>query len=103
MAMVRVLGSDIKFSTEYLAQRAAALRDRPIDYSDIPKVTHKQFVEMRLAAIEKRKKQMFSLRLQIGAIEWWRSLGEGYTGIMSRLLEEAPRHPEWIKECLEER
>ena len=99
MAMVKVKGRK-PLSEESLA-RLAALKDRPIDYSDIPKLTHEEVVEMRLAAIEKRRKQMFSLRLQISTIKWWQSLGEGYTGIMAKLLEEAMRHPEWIKECLE--
>ena len=98
MAMVRVKGR-IPLSEESLA-RLAALKDRPIDHSDIPQITHEEFVKMRLAAIEKRKKQMFSLRLQTTTIKWWQSLGEGYTGIMVKLLDEAQKHPEWLEECL---
>ena len=101
MAMVRVKYSSCPQLTEESLARLAALKDRPVDHSDIPLITHEEFVEMRLAAIEKRKKQMFSLRLQNSTIKWWQSLGEGYTGIMVRLLDEAQRHPEWIKECLE--
>ncbi|MCL2720781.1 MAG: BrnA antitoxin family protein [Treponema sp.] len=80
--------------------RMAALKDRPIDYSDIPESTPEELEEMRLMAIEKRKKQMFSLRLKTTTIDWWKSLGDGYTGIMARLLDEARKHPEWIKKCL---
>jgi hypothetical protein len=51
-------------------------------------------------AMEMRKKQMFSLRLQTSTIKWWKQhVGDGYTGVMSRLLEKATKHPEWIKDC----
>jgi len=80
--------------------RLNALNDRPIDYSDIPRSTPEELRAGRLLAIEMRKKQMFSLRLKKTTIEWWKSLGEGYTSIMARLLDEATRHPEWVKKCL---
>jgi uncharacterized protein (DUF4415 family) len=100
MAIVRVTASDTDQLSEESLARLAALKDRPIDYSDIPNHTPEQLVKMRQAAIEYRKKQMFSLRLQKGTLKWWKSLGEGYTTIMSRLLEEARHHPEWIQKCL---
>ena len=82
-------------------ERLAALKDRPIDFSDIPELTSKEVAEIRRQREKDRKKQMFSLRLQNGTIKWWqRTIGEGYTAVMSRLLDEATRHPEWIKECL---
>ena len=98
-----ILTDDYQPSEESLL-RMAALKDRPINYSDIPEHTHEEMEQMRLWAIEKRekqrKKQMFSLRLQESTIKWWKSLGYGYTGIMARLLEEAKNHPDWIKMCL---
>jgi len=88
----------------------AALKDRPIDYSDIPEVSDEEWERGVLRGIQIRakqrekllKKQMFSLRLQKGTIDWWKSLGSGYTGIMARLLDNAKKHPEWIEECLQE-
>ena len=90
--------------------RMAALKDRPIDYSDIPKRTREELQRGRLLAIQKRaeqreklmKKQMFSLRLQKGTIDWWKSLGSGYTGLMARLLDKTKEHPEWLEECLQD-
>ena len=90
--------------------RMAALKDRPIDYSDIPEDSDEEWERGVLRGIQIRakqreklmKKQMFSLRLQKGTIEWWKSLGNGYTGIMARLLDKATKHPEWIEECLQE-
>jgi uncharacterized protein (DUF4415 family) len=87
------------FSEESIA-RLNALDNRPIDTSDIPEHSIEEMREMRRLAIEMRKKQMFSLRLKKSTIEWWKSLGHGYTGVMAKLLEEASKHPEWIKKCL---
>jgi len=94
------LNTDDPISEETLLE-LAALKDRPIDYSDIPKITHEEFEKGRQIAAEMRKKQMFSLRLQTSAIDWWKqNVGTGYTGVMARLLEKATKHAEWIKECL---
>jgi uncharacterized protein (DUF4415 family) len=100
MAMIQVTATEKdQLSAESLAQ-LIALQNRPVDTSDIPESTVKELREIRRQAREKRKKRMFSLRIETGAIEWWQSMGEGYTGIMARLLEEAARRPEWIKQCL---
>ena len=104
MGMVqRIIDFDNYQLSEESIARLNALDDRPIDYSDIPAQTIEEIREGRRLAIEmrkKEKKQMFSLRLQTSTIEWWKSLGEGYTGIMARFLDEAKKHPEWVKMCL---
>ena len=101
MGIVRVTATENDQLSEESLARLAALKDRPIDYSDIPKYTREELKRMRLMAIEIRKKQMFSLRLQCSTISWWKqTVGEGYTGVMARLLDKATKHPEWIKECL---
>jgi uncharacterized protein (DUF4415 family) len=101
MGTVRFTLTDDYQPSEESLKRLAALEDRPIDYSDDPHQTMEELEEMRLLAIEKRKKKrMFSLRLQSSTITWWKSLGNGYTSIMARLLDEAKNHPEWVKMCL---
>ena len=87
------------FSEESIA-RMNALDDHPIDYSDIPKQTIEEMREGHRIALEIRKKQMFSLRLQKSTIDWWKSLGDGYTSVMARFLDKAKEHPEWVKTCL---
>ena len=92
-----------QFSEESLA-RLAALEDRPIDYSDIPELTDQEVADIKRQIDEGKNKRMFSLRLQKPTIEWWRdNIGAGYTTAMGRLLDEARRHPEWIKESLKSR
>jgi hypothetical protein len=100
MGMVQfTLTEDTKLSEESL-KRLSALKDRPIDLSDIPELTSEEITEIRRQR-EEGKKQMFSLRLQNRTIKWWQTtIGEGYTTVMARLLEEARKHPEWIKKCL---
>jgi hypothetical protein len=79
----------------------AALKDRPIDFSDIPELTGEQLADIKRQLDEGKNRQMFSLRLQKRTIEWWRdTIGAGYTTAMGRLLDEARKHPEWIKESL---
>ena len=101
MGMVQfTLTENTQLTEESLAE-LAALKDRPIDYSDIPDYSVEELRLMRRMAIEKRKKQMFSLRLQESTIDWWKqNIGEGYTSMMARLLDEATKNPEWIQKCL---
>jgi uncharacterized protein (DUF4415 family) len=98
--MVRRIANEGDSLSEESASRLATLEGRPIDTSDIPEASPEELKEMARILRGKRKKQMFSLRLANETIVWWRRLGEGYTGVMARLLEEAKNHPEWIKLCL---
>jgi hypothetical protein len=101
MATVRVSTFGPEPLTKERIAELIALENRPVDTSDIPESTPEELAEIRRQVMEKRKKQMFSLRLQNSTILWWkRVVGVGYTGVMARLLDEATRHPEWIKECL---
>ena len=95
-----VLDTDNYQLSEESIARLNALDDRPINYSDAPKQTIEEIREGRRLAIEMRKKEMFSLRLPKSTVDWWKAFGSGYTTIMARLLDEARRHPEWIKMCL---
>jgi len=90
--------------TEDSIARMAALKDRPIDYSDIPELTDEDLADLKRQLKEGKNKQMFSLRLKQPTIEWWKNcLGIGYTTAMGQLLDEARNHPEWIKESLKKR
>jgi len=101
MAIVRKsVNKNTKLSPAAQA-RLKALKDRPVDLSDIPDSTPEELALIREHIREKRpKRRMFSLRLAIDTIEWWKKMGAGYTGVMARLLDEARNHPEWIKTCL---
>jgi uncharacterized protein (DUF4415 family) len=100
MAIVRTKAAEDEELSEVSLARLAALKNRPVDTSNIPEANQQELREITRQIREKRKKRMFSLRLQTATIQWWKSLGDGYTGIMARLLEEATKHPEWISQCL---
>ena len=93
-----ILNPGDKPSRETIA-RIEALRGKDPDTSDIAEASQEELREIARLAREKRKKKMFSLRLTEDSIHWWQGLGEGYTGIMARLLEKAAHHPEWIRQC----
>jgi uncharacterized protein (DUF4415 family) len=105
MGMVRVISTGDEPITEESLARMAALKDRPIDYSDIPEMTDEQLAAVKRQIDEgRRNREMFSLRLYNGTVEWWReNIGAGYTTVMAQLLDEARKHPEWIKESLKSR
>ena len=85
-------------------ERLSALKDRPIDYSDIPEMSEDDVADIKRQLDEGKNKRMFSLRLGNSTIEWWRNtIGVGYTTAMGKLLDAARRHPEWIKESLKTR
>jgi uncharacterized protein (DUF4415 family) len=94
--------------TEPISEEDMALyeemKNSPIDYSDIPKYSREELRQMRRWAEERRKKKvrkMYSLRLESGTVKWWQSLGKGYTSIMAKFLDYAKKHPEWVKECID--
>ncbi|GHV84951.1 hypothetical protein AGMMS50230_05590 [Spirochaetia bacterium] len=94
-----VLDKHYVLSPESIA-RLKALENREVDTSDIPEATQDELQELKQQLMEKRKKQMFSLRLSNATVQWWQSLGAGYTSVMARFLDEARNHPEWVRGVL---
>ena len=79
--------------TKAQLKRLEALKDRPIVFDDdAPEYTMDELEEMRLAAIKKRaeqKKEVIAVRLSANTIAKAKSYGKGYTGFLSRLIENA--------------
>lgn len=66
-------------------------------------MTTEQLEELKNIAQQRReeaKKTLISLRLNNKTLEKARSLGKGYTGILSRLLDLAIEDPEMLKKCV---
>ena len=78
------------------------LKGRKIDLTDPdnPPLTAEELKQMAAQTRELRKKTMFSLRLSKASVMWWQRLGKGYTGLMTKYLEAAQQHPEWVKAAL---
>jgi uncharacterized protein (DUF4415 family) len=47
----------------------------------------------------KRKRETVSLRLPPDCLEWFRTMGKGYTGIMADVLEYAAKNPDIVKQA----
>lgn len=66
-------------------------------------MTEEQMEELKNIAQQRReeaKKTIISLRLNNKTLEKAKSLGKGYTGILSRLLDLAIEDPEMLKKCV---
>ena len=81
-----------------------ALNRRPIVFDeDSRELTDEELSEFkRVSDIrrEERRKQVVTLRLSPKALSKAKSLGKGYTSILSRLLEEALNDKDMIRRCL---
>lgn len=77
-----------------------ALADRPNEPdADCPELTEVQLSQFRRVAEQKReerRKQTVTLRLSPQALKKAKSLGKGYTSVLSRILENALDNPEII-------
>jgi uncharacterized protein (DUF4415 family) len=78
-----------------------AAEKRPITYTDdAPRLSEKELAEFKKINAENRKKIPCTLRISKKSLEWWKSLGEGYTAAMSRMLEDAQNHPDILKKII---
>ena len=80
------------------------LKTRPVTPDeDCPELTAeqlKQFARVSEKNREERRKQTITLRLSPQAIRTAKSLGKGYTSVLSRILENALTDSELIKHYL---
>lgn len=81
-----------------------ALKQKPVTPDkDCPELTAAQLAKFRKISEENRDercKQSVTLRLSPQALRQARSLGKGYTSVLSRILENALRDPEVIRKNL---
>lgn len=80
------------------------LASRPITPDeDCPELTMEQLAQFRrisAANREERCKQTVTLRLSPQALRRAKSLGKGYTSVLSRILESALENPDIVKQYL---
>jgi len=87
--------------TKAQIQEIWAAEKKPIFYTeDAPRLTDKELSEFKQINAESRKKVPCTLRLSKKSLEWWKSLGEGYTAAMARMLEDAQNHPEILRKII---
>ena len=80
------------------------LENKPIEFDeDSPQLSDAELAQFRRISDirnEERKKQTVSLRLSPQALRKAKSLGKGYTSVLSRILEAALNDNELIKRSL---
>ncbi len=80
------------------------LESAPIEYDeDCPELSEEELAQFRRISDlrnEDRRKQTVSLRLSPQAIKKAKSLGKGYTSVLSRMLETVLSNNEMIKKFL---
>lgn len=102
-----MIRKEIDFSkplTDEQKKMLEELKTRPVTPDeDCPEMTAeqlKQFARVSEKNREKRRKQTVTLRLSPQAIRTAKSLGKGYTSVLSRILETALTDAELMKQYL---
>lgn len=67
---------------------------------DCPEMTEEMLMQFKRMNKEERVKQTVSLRLSPSTLKKAKSLGKGYTSVLSRLLDLAINDEEMLKKCL---
>lgn len=70
---------------------------------EAPELTLEQYAEMAAIARKRRSqkvKPVIALRISPDTLEKAKATGKGYTGFLSRLLDNAINDPQLVKKCL---
>ncbi len=90
-------------TAEQLAEIEAASRKAPTPDEDTPELTLEQYAEMAAIARARRdkaRKPVLSLRISPSTLEKAKATGAGYTGFLSRLLDNAIDDPTLVQKSL---
>lgn len=90
--------------TEAQLERLRKTATEPIVFDeDMPAYTMEELEEMRLIAIKKRaeqRKEVVSIRLSPSTLKKVKAVGKGYTGFLSRLIENAINDKDMVSRSL---
>lgn len=90
--------------TEEMLQQVAEAAKRPIVFDeDCPELTDDQIAEIKMLMRQqksRRLKRVVSLRLSNESYEKAKKFGDGYTSVLSKILESALNNPKILEECL---
>ena len=89
-----------ELTEEEIRELEAAESKLPVYDEDSPKMTMEQLQEFKRMNRENRTKPTVSLRLSPSTLKKAKQYGKGYTGFLSRLLDEAINNEELVKKCI---
>ena len=90
----------LELTQEELLELEAAESKPVIFDEDSPEMTKEMLMQFKRMNKEERVKQTISIRLSPSTLNKAKSLGKGYTSVLSRLLDLAINDEEMLKKCL---
>lgn len=85
---------------EILEEDKAPARRRDAAQDAISPEEYARFAELASERKKHRKKEVVAIRISPETLALAKATGKGYTGFLSRLLDEAIRDPEMVRRCL---
>ena len=88
---------------EQIKEIEAAITKPIVPDEDAPELTLEQYAEMAAIARNRRNKQVkpvVALRISISTLEKAKATGKGYTGFLSRLLDNAIDDPQMVAKSM---
>lgn len=102
MAITKVYVASTDNPTKEEIEEIKAAAKLPISYDDdSPELTEEQYAAMAKEARKQRKtKPVIALRISLATLEKAKATGKGYTGFLSRLLDNAINDPDLVARSL---
>jgi len=102
-----IVSKEVDFSEPLTDEQVKMLDDletRRVEFDDdCRELTDEELAQFRRVADmrkEERRKQTVTIRLSSRALNKAKSLGKGYTSVLSRIIEEALDDNDFIRRCL---
>ena len=92
-----------KLTEEQIREIEAAMAKPVMPDEDAPELTLEQYAEMAAMARNRRSRQVkpvVALRVSVSTLEKAKATGKGYTGFLSRLLDNAINDPQLVAKSM---
>lgn len=103
MAITRTIIEPGQQPTEEQREEIRAAEHLPISFDDAPELTPEQYAEMAALARARRegqKKPVVAIRISPESLAKAKATGKGYTGFLSRLIDNAINDPDMVAKSL---
>lgn len=95
---INELNADL--TADELLELETAERLEPVFDNDSPAMTAEQLKQFKRVSRQSRIKPTISLRISPATLQKAKRYGKGYTGFLSRLLDEAINNDELVRKCI---
>ncbi len=100
--MVKMTLNDLntELTEEEIRELEAAEKKEPVFDDDSPLMMKEQLMQFKRINRESRTKPTISLRISPATLKKAKQYGKGYTGLLSRLLDEAINDEDLVRKCI---